>query len=238
VVLGFGDRLDVTWPTFSSMPLTASAAQTQGWTQIDSQCGPYGTRYMINGDISLQLMFDSADNIAGIQVGVLTQPPAQITPPWEPQSDGSWTISIFFEDPNNVCNAGTRETTLGDQLTLRNGNTGENIQFPLNESDIDSIWVKSPCFATMGIHYWYNISLDMDCNYFYPVGLMYWDGELVTFLVAIISQEPGSRWEHPYGAALDLFFNNGTPPTCVTNAGDNISTMHSFVYNPIANTCL
>jgi len=238
-VSGFGDRLDVTWPSFTSMPLTAQDAQNQGWSQIDSQCGTYGTRYMMGGDISLQLMFDSADNIAGVQVGVTTQPPSPITPPWEPQSDGSWTISLYFEDPDNVCNAGVRtETMLGDQLTLRNGNTGENIQFPLNESGVMSPWVQSPCFVSMGTHYWYNITQDMDCDYFYPVGLMYWDGVLVTFLVDIGLSEPGSRWEHPSGSALDFFFNADTMPSCLTASGKVLSTMHMFAYNPAFNTCL
>jgi len=239
-VAALGDRLDVTWPEFSTVPLTVAAATSSGWTQMDTNCGIYGIRYVYQNDLALVIMFDNNNNLAGVQVGINTQPPAPITPPWENQNNGWWTITLFFEDPNNVCSSQQRPkmTVLGDRLTLRNGNTGEYIDMALNTSSLPSIWVQSPCFVTMGTHYWYNITANMNCDYFYPVGLMYTSDNLVTFLVDIGQTQSSTRWEHPTASVLELFFNADTMPQCLLASGLTLSTMHFFIYNPVWNTCI
>jgi len=235
-----GDRLDVTWPSFSTVPLTVDAATGSGWAALDSSCGVYGTRYIYQNDQALVIMFDSANNLAGVQVGITTQPPVEITPPWEDQGNGLWTITYFFEDPSNVCNVspGTKRLDTLDQLALRNGDTNQYISLPLQESDIQAPWVLSHCFATMGTHYWYNITREMDCNYFYPAGVMYWDGVLSAFLVDTATSQTSSRWEHPSQSALGLFFYPATEPQCLFQSGLTLSTMHFFITNPVYNTCL
>jgi len=239
--IAIGDRLDVTWGVFSGLPLTISDAQSQNWNAIDASCGTYGIRYQLNGDRALNLIFDSAGNLAGAQAAIFSQPPAAITPPYEPQSDGTWTITVFFEDPSGVCSQTSPRTPgdLGDRLTLRNGATGQYIDQPLTVDQINTtFWVQSPCFISMGTHYWSGISNNMNCSDFYPLGLMYEGGSLVTFLFANLSPEQSSRWEHPGGAALQLFFNSDTDPACLYDSGVSISTMHFFMTNPIWNTCL
>jgi len=232
--------LFVTWGSFSGLPLSIDDASNNGWTAIDSACGTYGIRYQYGNDTQLALSYDSAGNLAGAVVGVVNQPPSQQTPPWEQQSDSLWTIAFYFQDPTQICYQTQKKAVgaeLGDRLTVRNGNTGSYIDIPLLESDIDSGWTLSPCFVSMGTHYWYSPTEDMDCNYFVPYAPMYEGGKLVTFLVASISDEPSSRWEQPNSFAMSLFFNSGQYPTCLKNV-PKVSTMHFFMTNPIWNNCL
>jgi len=236
-----GDRLDVTWPDFNTLPITTAAAKSSGWTPFDSQCGTFGTRYVGNdNDLTILLIFDASDNLAGVQVGVSNRPNEEMIPPWELQDDTQlYTITFFFMDPSQVCSStGRKGNDIGDRLAIRNGATGEYIEIPLQESSVPAPWVLGHCFVSMGTHYWYNISAGMDCNYFYPVGIMYESGQLVTFLVDIETPESSGRWEHPPTSVLSLFFFPETMPQCLLQPGITLSTMHFFLTNPIWNTCL
>ena len=53
-------------------------------------------------------------------------------------------------------------------------------------------------FSFTGLHYWYNVRKDMDCNEFFPVFLLYNDGVLNAFGWAFgLNIQTSSRFEHP-----------------------------------------
>eukprot|EP01101_Sappina_pedata_P004940 TRINITY_DN2169_c0_g1_i1.p2 TRINITY_DN2169_c0_g1~~TRINITY_DN2169_c0_g1_i1.p2 ORF type:complete len:286 (-),score=105.14 TRINITY_DN2169_c0_g1_i1:121-978(-) len=236
----WGDRLDATYGDFSTVPLTVTAATKSGWVPYDDNCGTYGRRYIYKQDPSILTMYGGDNTLQGVQVTVENKPPTYTLDPWEVQPSGNYSISLYFREPENICTNDVvyeDATTLGDRLALRNGNTGNYINLPLKESQVDPVWTKGACFVAMGTHYWYNTTVDMDCDRFYPIGLMYNGGNLATFLVNIDSGEPGSRWEHPSGSSLNFFWKSGETPKCLFDA-PAISTIHFFVYNPILDTCL
>jgi len=245
-VVGFGDRVDATWPYFSTIPLTTSAAKGSGWSPYESSCGTFGTRWWYNNDAQLLIMYTNTGVIAGVQVGVTSVPSAPIIPPWEKQPNNLWTTTLFFSNPAKVCASEyetfvpTKLSDVADRLSLRLGNTGRYEDQPLIESDVKAPWVKSKCFISMGLHYWYNISANMDCDYFYPIGLMYNNGKLVTFLVniGVGPAQTSPRFEHPDASSLKLFFKPETLPQCLLRPGLNVSTIHFFVTLPGYNLCL
>jgi len=214
-----GDRLLVTWPTYTTLPLTTTDAINGKWNAIDTECGIYGYRYRDStSDDALTLLFDSLGNIAGVQVGT-TASPSQTT--WgtfdsifEEQENGLLTTTIYLEDPKTICSAQSRvQPSAGDSIYLKLSNSGDYYKIAVNESDVETglpNWIPAKCFSSMGTHYWKNITTDMDCEYFYPVGLMYHDGILVTFLIDIgnfeAKLETSPYWEAPPDSSLYLFF--------------------------------
>jgi charged multivesicular body protein 7 len=187
------------------------------------------------------MIFANDGSIAGVQVAIDVTPPEEMTPPWEEQPNGHYTMTIYFDDPTSICDSTKKiqpMSTLGDRLAVRWGNTGQVQEYPLQQSGVEAPWVLGRCFVSMGTHYWFNISADMDCNYFLPLGIMYTSGDLVTFLVNIGQNQTSERWEHPSASALGFFFEPSTQPTCLTAPGTTLSTMHFFMYNPVGNTCL
>jgi hypothetical protein len=88
----------------------------------------------------------------------------------------------------------------------------------------------------MGNHYWYNISSTMDCDYFYPVFLMYNSGTLNAFGPDIGAMVNSPRWEHPTGTELSWFFNSETVPQCLAKQ-PALSTMHVYMSSPYYDWC-
>lgn len=257
------DRLDVTWQKFTGLPITSSAAQSQGWTLLggchDANVPWFGNRYVLQGDLSTALIFDSNGNLAGVQAGIYQNPPKphQFTV-WENQTAFSptgqpyWTITTYFTEPFNLCRMAvgqaikTRFVTesqqaIGDRLTMKLGSSPNFMDLPLNEADAPAAgWVKGKCFISMGQHYWFNISEGMTCDDFFPLFIIYNKGILTTYGfdtgIGEAQNQASSRWEHPGGKALDLFFQPGSMAQCIWNVG-NLSTQHVFLTNPLFDWC-
>jgi len=148
-------------------------------------------------------------------------------------------LTFYFVDPKNICNSRVvkRFQGTGDRLVLQNGsNQTDLIYFPLSEKDVRKPWIDGRCFYTMGKHYWYNISSDMDCDYFFPVFLMYNKGVLNAFGPDISAPIASPRWEHPSGSELDWFFNEDTVPQCLFNRSD-LSTIHIYLTSAYWDFC-
>jgi len=241
------DRLDVTYGSFSSLPTTESSAISAGWSLVDSDC-TYGKRYQLNGDYAVTVLFNADGVAAGVQASVasIDQTSWASFPDIVEEIDGLYAVTVYFQDPSTICTSSNRllTTQFGDSLLLRKSDgTTENL--PLNSNDLTigaPDWVLATCFIGMGTHYWKNTTVDMDCNYLFPVAIMYTQDTLRTFLFALLSTtgalESSSRWEHPPQSALQQFFYPGDEPQCLLGSSIAMSTMHFFVQNPIWNTCL
>jgi len=240
----------VTRGVFDSLPLNITEAKRQGWEgpEDPNSCDPnFGLSFQFEGDVGLFLLYGADRALYGVQAGIITQPPQPVTPPWEDTNNGLWTLTLFFRDPALICSNTNQmaekeeedSVSIGDRLVLRHGSTGRFIDFPLLEKDLDPDWVRAPCIYTLGTHYWLNVSMTMDCNEFYPLGLMYNDyGKLDGFVITSTTLAgPSDRWEHPYPAELQSWFYPSSDPSCLYKGNLNISTMHFFTRDPEWNTC-
>ncbi|XP_055997302.1 uncharacterized protein LOC130047090 [Ostrea edulis] len=239
------DGLKVTWGlnpfnSFNNMPRTETEAKTAGFTLI-SGCGqsPFlGKRYMKDNDPAVILIYDVNGYIAGIQAGVQTglsngYPSSKLqNHPFVKDGDKHY-ITAYFVNPASICTHGRTAGQFGAQgtgtdLYLQNGTDPmASIRIPHQESDIGSTrWVKGHCFSAMGVHYWYDISLDMSCDRLYPVFLLYNGGVLNAFGWAFKAELSSSRYEHPSQATFSAFMN--PVPNCLYHSG-KLSTLHIYL---------
>ncbi|CAH1257657.1 Hypp1873 [Branchiostoma lanceolatum] len=220
--------LKVTWginqlfssTVFDSLPRTEQAARDAGWVDFSrgSSCdGEFyrGSRYIRDNDPAVMLLFDHNGYIAGIQMGARTaELPPNVPSPKIPfdmwNFDGDMlVITAYFIDPATVCTGRsdalfTLEGT-GVGLYLQTGLNPETDyqEIPRDETDISATaWTKGGCFYTMGQHYWYDTSANMDCDEFFPVFLLYNSGRLNGFGWNINADLNSPRYEHPPADAL------------------------------------
>jgi len=217
----------------------AVKAKWSPWTNSTTcQTKDYkGIRYWINSDLSAMLLFNAYGQVSGIQAGTRNQPLVSMTEPngpWhqERMANGTifWTVTMYFRDPSTICSTTAPKSSLpiGDRITL--ASSGSYISFPMTETQAKQtpIWVEGKCFATMGKHYWYNLTATTDCNYLYPVFLLYNGGNLDSFgwVIGKLPEESGPRWEHPYGNQLKMFLPENVYPPCLFEPGLVLSTQH------------
>jgi len=146
-------------------------------------------------------------------------------------------MTVYWVDPSTICSS-LPEKQLGDRLILKNGNSENYISMPLNQADTAGTnWIEGKCFVSMGKHYWYNITKTMDCDYFYPLFLIYNDGLLDVWGVDIDKYETSTRWEHPTPETTFLFFNEDTKPDCMSDESRQLSTLHVYMNNPYWSFC-
>lgn len=252
--------LKVTWginpfTSFNNMPRTVSDAVSDGWSRMapgvacDGNAKFMGYRYWKDNDLSVILIFDANNFIAGIQAGFLNTPNPNNYPTNKLINkplvrDGrNYFITAYFIDPATVCTgrsaAQFRSQGTGAGLWIQNGTNPvtDAQKMPMTVAEADaSMWTQGACFRTMGLHYWYNLRADMPCDEFYPVFLMYNDGVLNSFGWAFgMDISPQGEFEHPLESTYGYFMND--PPTCLRTAG-TMTTLHIYLTNSaLANRC-
>jgi len=161
---GFGDRLLRTYFLFANQPLTLTAATTNGWFNLTSQCDPnVGLKYSNPWGISrfnpTFLLYTSAGQIAGFGVRVWGSVPETLVLNglWIAAADepGAYDIYLRTRSPEILCSGQSDNSNpLGDRLEI-NG----NLSIPLTMSGAQaSGWVMGNCLYEMGIHHAYDIS--------------------------------------------------------------------------------
>ncbi|KAK6184626.1 hypothetical protein SNE40_007062 [Patella caerulea] len=249
------DGLKVTWGVnplnsqyFSTLPRTVADATKAGFTKISSDCsnnGKFnGNRYIKGGDYAVVLLFDNQGYIAGQQAGLPTNsnyPSRNIQPPFV--ADGNhYFMTAYYVNPSTICSKGRSSATFstqgtGTDLYIQNGtNPSTTIRIPSKQSDMGHTrWVKGKCFPTMGVHYWYELSKNTDCQRMFPVFLLYNNGHLNGFGWAFNTDLSSPRYEHPTQNVFTAFMEE--VPTCLASVG-TISTMHIYLTsNPIKDIC-
>ncbi|RUS79208.1 hypothetical protein EGW08_013037 [Elysia chlorotica] len=180
-----------------------------------------------------------------VEEGDMTSYPSQnLQPPFvlDGVTDKHYVITMYFTNPDEICNSGRKapdfiEQGTGTDLWLQTGQYPHTVTFiPRHEINLFSPWVQGKCFPKMGKHYWYNISKDMNCDSFYPVFLMYNNGELTGFGWAFVNANLSSlNYEHPDKAVFPLFFEE--VPECLSRE-TMFSTMHVYLTdNPYGLSC-
>jgi len=243
--------LKVTWGPnplsgayFNSLPRTVSDAITGGFVKVSS-CNETaawrGERYVRNNDYSIVLLFDVNGYIAGMQTSLKQENGWPTGLPFVADGD-RFTVSAYFVDPSIICKGGRSASDFQSQGTgtglyiQRTAVPEASEQIPRQEPGLmNSLWTKGKCFITMGMHYWYNLSENMDCKDFFPVFLLYNKGELNAFGWALQSNQTSTTFEHPTQSVFGLFMQ--TPPKCLSTAG-TLSTQHIYLTkNELADFC-
>uniref|UniRef100_T1JA23 Uncharacterized protein n=1 Tax=Strigamia maritima TaxID=126957 RepID=T1JA23_STRMM len=237
---------------FAKMPLTRHDAEVAGFKQIgdNNQCsGDFqGFRYLTNRDPAVITIYDVKGYVAGIQTSFAenTMKSAEAKA-WFKQhpmfttehlplnaSDNYHTLTAYLVDPNIICTTGRtakqfEDEAAGIDLYLKNGTN--NILIPKQQSDIGNTnWTLGKCFPSMGVHYWYATSENMNCNYFQPFFLLYNHKKLTGFGLAALGYFDSYRYEHPGKAVFGKFMK--IIPNCLNKAVDDIgglSTMHVYM---------
>jgi len=242
--------LRVTWSAnpfsswgYDSMPRNEHGSMKQ-FTLKDDQCAPgskfLGKRYWYKEDPAVMLLYDKNGYIAGIQTaipkGSLTPSSFQANHPMIDDGD-YWTITAYFIEPSKICSTGRTEAEFNDQgtgtgLWLQNGTNPINdvVRIPLTESEIrQTKWKFGHCFYTMGNHYWFDVTRDMDCGQLYPSCLMYNGGKLTAFCFAVTKYLSSNRYEHPTPKDAEKFLD--PVPTCLYNSPEysKLSTIHVYM---------
>lgn len=246
------DGLKVTWGPnplssqyFDSVPRTVSEAQKDGWHKIsdcDKTASWRGQRWIKGNDYAVILLFDVNGFIAGIQTSFADNqsngfPKAQLRPPFVKDGDRV-TFSAYFVDPSIICTTGRTAAQFAEQGTGTNlylqttADPEASVMQPHQQTGISATqWTEGKCFPTMGKHYWYNLSENMNCDDFYPAFLLYNSGELTAFGFALGANLNSPRYEHPGSSQYSLFMK--TPPKCLYNQGQ-LSTMHIYLTSSAA----
>jgi len=247
------DGLKVTWGPnplsssyFVNQPRTVKDATAQGWVKIsscDMTAAWRGERYVKNGDYAIILLFDVAGYIAGIQTSIkptAAYPNVEQTPPFVKDGD-RMTLTAYFVPPSVICTTGRSDADFaqngtGPYLSLQlTGKPEASTIVPSDETGMAStMWTKGKCFPTMGVHYWYNLSEDMDCKDFRPIFLLYNSGKLTAFGWAMNTPLTSPSYEHPTSTVIPLFMQ--TPPKCIMAAGSSgaLSTQHIYLTSSAA----
>ncbi|KAL9955110.1 hypothetical protein ACROYT_G036394 [Oculina patagonica] len=236
------DELSVTWLKWEAIPLTVSDAVDKGWILRDECRGSayfHGKRYVRDADITLMLLFDANDKIAGIQTGISKSafPPKAL--PWR-EEDDSYVITAYFKDPSLICSKKhSQARSIGDRLLIQNVSKNYGfVQVPLLEDGLfETAWTEGECFWSMGKLYWYDLLNVTDCSSLFPVFLMYTNGVLNGFGWVLPHKLDSPRFVHPTNVSYPYLFKNGTVPPCFWTA-DHLSLMHVYLdSNPFLNIC-
>jgi len=234
---------------FAAMPLTRSAAIDQGFTQVGGpQCASdnfQGYRYLKDGDTAVILLYDVKGYIAGIQTSFSeSEMEYEVVKNYFKNirmftlehfnNSNSYTATAYLFDPAKICTSGRtaqefHDNPGGENLYLKNGT--DIIPIPRKQSNMSQTsWTKGKCFRTMGVHYWYNITTDMNCDYFQPYFLMYNYGDLTGFGFATAGMFKSQRYEHPPKSVFSKFLD--PVPDCLYTRVEEVgsfTTMHVYM---------
>ena len=162
---------------------------------------------------------------------LMNRPPRKYAGAYQTLGDFVY-LTAYFTEPSNVCDEEAKldSNVVGDKLVFLVG-TDKYVSVPLEMKNIEGTkWVKGYCVKYMGTHYWYDISVDMNCDDFFPFIMLYDpEGKLIGFSPAIGGVSVDSpRVEHP----PPKLFEKPHLPTCASKF-ERYTTQH-FYFTPIS----
>jgi len=262
---GSWDGLQTTWnfdplakDAYAKMPQEVSDCAKKNFLQKDEFCSKSGSfvgyRYWQVNDPSIMLIFDINGYIAGVQTAI---PKDQFAPSPTLQGhpyidDGDyWTLTAYFVEPGIVCAPGRTSKQYKDQgngyrFYIQNGTNplSDLLDISLSENDLNTnpitgpVWGSTKCYWSMGKHYWYKLTPDMDCSTIFPFFLLYNSGDLNAFGFFIPTQATSARYEQADSSMLEKEMD--TVPECFYQDPnfEKVSSMHVFLTDdPLLNLC-
>lgn len=234
--------------SFRQYPVTQSDAEDQGFSLVDDRAcddGLPGLRFAEGGDLSTIIVYDVNGYIAGVQMAISQADgeansggfPFDAQPVFRPDTINEvdyWVLAAYFIEPAQVCVGRTEaefeESGTGTGLFIMTGAELTEYENPPNfQEEVDMTdWTQGYCFVSMGEHYWYNMSVDLDCNEFFPVFLLFNQGELTGFGWSVQGVYPSEHTEYPPSFVLNLFIN--PIPECLPPLVDTIGVTTQHIY--------
>ncbi|CAH1637594.1 unnamed protein product [Spodoptera littoralis] len=234
-------------------PRTNASAAKESWVNVERPYSAEGYEalqlWCPADDYVFCILTDETGNTAGVQVSVRVD---TFTPVydmedlgfqnWSADVDGE-TIEYYTKAQYFVsADAATRVAyTNPEKSLIRNdyvtveGFKDQLVNIAKYASDLDSVFTKQACITWMGLHYYYNMTTDLECTSttmftWFP---LYDGGELVGmgFMVpGKVNLPKGGfdHYEHPNKAAVKLIVKSG--PKCMYDDVDKngVTTMHIY----------
>jgi len=244
------DGLYATWtylPDKGFDPLPRQLSETQTFVLRDDQCADSnskfrGRRYWENQDSALSLIFDKNGIIAGLQSSI-PKDKFPIAPGKKGFVDDGdfWTQTFYFVNPSTICTTGRTKEDLekdgtGTGLWVQHGPdvSKDLINFPPDETDIKpTLWGSGLCLASMGMHYWFNVTEDMKCEDFFPNCLLYNHGKLTGFCIAKLVYLESPRYDFPAPTPTAIRATLDPVPKCVIEDPklEKLTSMHVYFHS-------
>ncbi|KAF9800167.1 hypothetical protein SFRURICE_003472 [Spodoptera frugiperda] len=264
--VGFKRRFDAVnlFNAFKDVPRSNASAAKDKWVNVERPYSAEGFEplqmWCPADDYSFCILTDETSYAAGVQISVRVD---AFTPVydmddlgfknWEPEVNGE-TIAYYTKAEYFV--APDAETRINypdpDKTIIRNdyvtveGFKDQLVKIAKYVKDLDTVFTKQACFLWMGLHYYYNMSEELECSSttmftWFP---LYDGGELnaIGFMVPgtlTVGRGQADNFEHPPKAAVKLIVPHG--PECMyDDVGENgVTTMHVyFTEHPRRITCL
>ncbi|KAK3104454.1 hypothetical protein FSP39_002394 [Pinctada imbricata] len=239
----WGPNLQAT-DAFVDMPRTEADAKSQHFTMI-SDCSGHqnflGKRYTNNDELTI-MVYDVNGYIAGMQARVPDglsngYPGTSLRGHPFIKEGNNWYVTVYFVDPATICTTGRTHAQYvhdgtGTGLFIQNGTDPlKSIRIPHSEVQAKATnWGYGKCLPTMGKHYFHALSLDMSCDHFFPVFLLYNGGNLDAFGWAFKANIQSPRAEHPPNNTIAVVMD--PVPRCISISG-TLTTMHIFLNSQI-----
>ncbi|CAG5115670.1 unnamed protein product [Candidula unifasciata] len=193
---------------FVKFSRTEHQAVIRGFTKIgdcDLTAKWRGRRYIQDSDYTVILLFDIKGYIAGIQTAIpttSTYPPLKLKPPFIDEG-GRSVLTAYFTDPSKICTTGRTADEFaiegtGSTLYIQDNiypEASTRMPSSVDEARRTAPWTISKCLNYMGLHYYHNITSELECDSLFPVGLLYHKGELLGFAWLFMQYLPLKRYE-------------------------------------------
>lgn len=240
------------WQYFDAMPRTVPDAVAAGWVLEKSCSQVNGNRYILDGDRSILLIFNSAGYIAGIASaipkGLAYNYPSAKQAQYMQDEGADFTLNAYFQDPTTVCTMAkpsVMESSFetGDRVVIVGD--GKSLNIPINEDDVvsQSKFSKGGCFPTMGRHYYSHVdNIEFDENIkpeeTHPIFFLYNNGKLNAFGWILNANVDGPRWEHAPKSSASVFLPAVPKFLNDPSANQLLSSIHIFLDStPYSNFC-
>ncbi|XP_077293474.1 uncharacterized protein LOC143916318 [Arctopsyche grandis] len=183
----------VDFSAFWKIHKTLSEALANGWIRVAIDDNELGAITVCRSGFDLRVcpLYDGNGFIAGMQLAI---PPSDVEGHGVPydfnrfpvfqkkfiQGVLFWTSTYYLVDPAVIAAGGrTSAPTIGEGLWLKNGTSYTEV--PTDEASIKSktTYTWQNCIPNMGIHYYNNMTPDLNCEDFQPFFLLVKEKNLI-----------------------------------------------------------
>lgn len=252
------DGLNIKFGKHRPLPKRREDAEKENYKRQNDICRTdnyHGFLYRLDDDSKLLPIYDLNGYLSGIQAIIpsdmkgynsfnetIMLPPHEIMPPvLVGKSDiQTYTITAYFKHPQLLCSPTyLSNVPTGKGLYIQTGYDPikHHEQIPLEAKNLSSLWKKALCLTTMGTHYFYNVSRDMQCERLYPVFLMYdSEGQLAAFGWSFQGEPyegPNSivSWYQIRPETFYFIFDVNQLPPCMLNPNFRVFGVHIWLQN-------
>lgn len=244
------------WSHTTKIALTADGNDGKILSDCKSKSSPFVGKRVVsvadwNQGHGTVAIYDINGNVAGMQM-MLPVTIKKLKPMIK--DGGKFYLTAYFIDPAIVCDKKqnkkirnelvSEKKVLGDKLRIQlSRKTEDGIQsmtIPNMESpdELESMkWTKGKFYFGMGMHYWYDLSKDMDCDGWFAPFLLYdypsqeaSKRKLTGYGWVIRGKLVNENFELPPQASISKFMDAKKIPSCLAEVYENEKVTSQHVY--------